>query len=69
LGRELEYYDFPAIRKITQEAGAGDYRWSSIIAGIVKSLPFQMSIVRSTPPPEEVASQIPHPQKPDGRIH
>jgi uncharacterized protein DUF1585/uncharacterized protein DUF1588 len=44
LGRETEYYDQPAIRKITREAAANDYRWSSIILGIAKSTPFQMSI-------------------------
>jgi hypothetical protein len=47
LGRELEYYDLPAARKIAREAAASDYRWSSIILGIVKSVPFQMSITRS----------------------
>ncbi|MBI3895964.1 MAG: DUF1592 domain-containing protein [Acidobacteria bacterium] len=41
LGRGVEYYDFPAIRKITREA-APDYRWSSLTLGIVKSAPFQM---------------------------
>jgi hypothetical protein len=47
LGRELEYYDLPAARKIAREAAPSDYRWSSIILGIVKSVPFQMSITRS----------------------
>jgi hypothetical protein len=47
LGRELEYYDLPAARKIAREAAASDYRWSSIILGIVKSVSFQMSITRS----------------------
>ena len=42
LGREVEYYDRPAIRQITREAGADEHRWSSIILGIVKSVPFQM---------------------------
>jgi hypothetical protein len=42
LGRGVEYYDLPAVRKITHDAAAGDYRWSSIIIGIVKSTPFQM---------------------------
>jgi mono/diheme cytochrome c family protein len=46
LGRELEYYDMPAVRKITREAAANDYRWSSIILGIVNSVPFQMSITK-----------------------
>jgi hypothetical protein len=47
LGREVEYYDMPAVRKITRDAAAGDYRWSDIILGIVKSVPFQMSITRA----------------------
>ena len=42
LGRGAEYYDAPAIRKIVREAAPGDYRWSSLIMGIVKSTPFQM---------------------------
>jgi cytochrome c5 len=42
LGRGLEYYDAPAVRGIDREAAADDYRWSSIILGIVKSAPFQM---------------------------
>ena len=45
LGRGLESYDLPAVRKIVREAAADDYRWSSIIEGIVKSTPFQMSTV------------------------
>jgi len=42
LGREMEYYDMPAVRGIAQSAAATDYRWSSIIVGIVESAPFQM---------------------------
>ena len=42
LGRGVEYYDAPAIRKIVGESAAEDYRWSSVIVGIVKSMPFQM---------------------------
>ena len=40
LGRGVEEYDRPVIRKIVREAP--DRRWSSIILGIVKSTPFQM---------------------------
>jgi hypothetical protein len=47
LGRSIEYYDIPTVRKITREAAAKDYRWTSLIEGIVKSTPFQMSIVGS----------------------
>jgi hypothetical protein len=42
LGREADYYDAPAIRKITREAAASDYRWSSLILQIIRSTPFQM---------------------------
>jgi mono/diheme cytochrome c family protein len=42
LGRGVEYYDMPAIRKIRRDAAASDFRWSSLIAGVVKSAPFQM---------------------------
>jgi hypothetical protein len=42
LGRGLEYYDMPTVRKIDQEAKSNGYRFSSLITGIVKSTPFQM---------------------------
>jgi hypothetical protein len=42
LGRTLDYYDAPAVRKILRETAPGNYRWSSIVLGIVKSTPFQM---------------------------
>ena len=42
LGRGVEHYDGPAIRKIVREARAEDYRFSSIIMGIATSTPFQM---------------------------
>ncbi|HEY1304318.1 MAG TPA: DUF1592 domain-containing protein [Vicinamibacterales bacterium] len=42
LGRGIEYYDAPAVRKILREAEPGGYRFSSLILGIVKSAPFQM---------------------------
>jgi mono/diheme cytochrome c family protein len=42
LGRGLEYYDAPTVRAIDRSASADDYRWSSVILGIVKSGAFQM---------------------------
>jgi hypothetical protein len=42
LGRGVEYYDQPVIRSILREAAPNNYRWSSIILGIVKSAPFEM---------------------------
>jgi hypothetical protein len=41
LGRPVEYYDKPFLRGITRDAAAHDQQWSSLILGIVKSLPFQ----------------------------
>jgi hypothetical protein len=40
LGRRLEYYDRPAVREIVRTAAAHEYRWSSIILGIVESPAF-----------------------------
>jgi hypothetical protein len=45
LGRGVEAYDQPVIRKIVREAAAQDHRWSSIVLNIVKSTPFQMRSV------------------------
>ena len=42
LGRRVEYYDMPTIRRIVREAEAADYRWSAVILGIIESAPFQM---------------------------
>jgi cytochrome c551/c552 len=52
LGRGLEYYDMPVVRSIARDAGSHDYRFSSIVMGIVKSTPFQMRRAREadTPP-------------------
>jgi hypothetical protein len=41
LGRGLEYYDMPAVRKIVREAEVSGYGIQSIIIGIVNSYPFQ----------------------------
>jgi hypothetical protein len=42
LGRGLEYYDAPAVRAIVRDAARDDYRFSSLIAGVVQSRPFTM---------------------------
>jgi hypothetical protein len=55
LGRGIEYYDEPAIRGIVRNAAADDYRWSSVILGIVKSTPFQM---RSVPRGDAATSRV-----------
>jgi hypothetical protein len=49
LGRGIEYYDQPVIRKIVRDAAPTDYQWSSIILGITESMPFQMKMRRVQP--------------------
>jgi hypothetical protein len=44
LGRGLESSDMPAVRAILRQANADDDRWSSLIRGIVASVPFQMAM-------------------------
>ena len=41
LGRVVQHYDMPAVRTIMRDAASGNYRWSSLILGIVESQPFQ----------------------------
>ncbi|MEM7014894.1 MAG: DUF1585 domain-containing protein, partial [Verrucomicrobiota bacterium] len=43
LGRGIEPADGPAIRKIVREAAEDEFQFSSIICGIVDSVPFRMS--------------------------
>jgi hypothetical protein len=44
LGRGLDYYDMPAVRAIVRQASADNSRFSSLVLGIVKSVPFQMRV-------------------------
>jgi hypothetical protein len=51
LGRGLDYYDMPVVRTIVRDAARSDYRFSTIVMGIVRSAPFQMRAtqMRATP--------------------
>lgn len=42
LGRRVEFYDQPSVREIVRDAADEDYRWSSIVLGIVESPAFRM---------------------------
>jgi hypothetical protein len=42
LGRPLEYTDRPVVRQIVRDAARHEYRWSSIVLGIVESSQFQL---------------------------
>jgi mono/diheme cytochrome c family protein len=42
LGRGVDYYDEPAVRAIVRTASRDDFRFVSLIRGVVQSVPFQM---------------------------
>jgi hypothetical protein len=42
LGRGVEYFDAPAVRRIVRDSSRQEFRFSSLILGIVRSQPFQM---------------------------
>jgi len=42
MGREIKYYDMPAVRGVMHVAADKRYRFSDLVLGIVKSDPFQM---------------------------
>jgi mono/diheme cytochrome c family protein len=42
LGRGLRYTDMPAVRAIVRHASANGYRFSSLVEGVVMSVPFRM---------------------------
>ena len=48
VGRSLEYFDMPTVRKIVKDARRDDYRFSSIVMGIVSAPAFQSSVVESS---------------------
>jgi hypothetical protein len=49
LGRGMECYDEPAVRRVVHAMTADNYRSSPLILGVVKSAPFQMRVAASTP--------------------
>jgi len=44
LGRGVEYYDMPQVRKIVREAADQDYKLSALIMGVVNSPEFRMRV-------------------------
>jgi mono/diheme cytochrome c family protein len=50
LGRGVEYYDRPTVRRIVRDAAGSGFRWSSVVIGIVSSTPFQMRRAEDTQP-------------------
>jgi len=58
LGRGLEYYDMPTVRAIARGAAKNDYRFSSLILGIVESAAFQMRAAEEPPAATEVVAGV-----------
>ena len=48
LGRRVEHYDMPAVRKIVRDAKASDYRLSALILGVVRSAAFRTALAEGT---------------------
>jgi mono/diheme cytochrome c family protein len=60
MGRGVEYFDMPVVRRIVNAAAPSHYRFSDILLAIVKSEPFQMRVKEGTEQP--VASLTTDPQ-------
>ncbi len=58
LGRGIEYFDMPTVRKIVRDAKPGNYKFSSIVMGIVKAPSFQTSTVEPNPAKQPVPTQV-----------
>ena len=56
LGRGLEYYDMPRVRAIARAARQNDYRFSSILTGIVESDAFRMRVTETPPKATELVA-------------
>ena len=61
LGRRVEYFDMPAIRKIAADAAKNDNRMSSFILGVVNSAPFRMSVAESEDTEAETIGAVQNP--------
>jgi hypothetical protein len=59
LGRGLEYYDMPAVRSIAHDAARNNYRFTSLIMGIVNSTPFSVGQLAKLQPIANRPSQGP----------
>jgi hypothetical protein len=44
-GRNVQYFDAPAIRRIVRASAANDYKFSDLVLGITESVPFQTRMV------------------------
>jgi hypothetical protein len=57
MGRGVEYYDMPMIRSIVRDASKNDYRFSSLVFGIIKSPQFQTNMKLTESKTREIAGR------------
>jgi hypothetical protein len=55
IGRNVQYFDAPAVRQIVRGAAAANYKFDTLVLGIVNSAPFQM---RTATAPKTVAQNV-----------
>jgi len=58
LGRGVEYFDMPTVRKIVRDAKKDNYKFSSIVMGIVNSPAFQSSMVEVSQTEQSAPKQV-----------
>ena len=49
LGRNVQYYDLPAVRAIVRDAAASDHTFAALVEGIVMSVPFRQRLEPAAP--------------------
>ena len=54
LGRGVNYYDAPTVRQLVRDLERDDYRWSSLVFGIIRSAPFQQRRVSESVAPAPI---------------
>ncbi len=57
LGRGVQYYDMPSIRKIVKDSARDNYRFSSIVMGIINAPAFQSNRIEKTAPAQQLAAK------------
>jgi len=62
LGRGLSYADMPVVRVIVRDAARNDYRFSSLVLGVINSMPFQMRVRPSEAEPTTISAERSAPQ-------
>lgn len=60
LGRGVEAHDMPTVRAIVREAAKHDYKFSSIVTGIVNSDPFMKQMIPAPPPADIKTADASH---------